>query len=251
MTMDNNAAAPKRQDKAKEVAFFDCFAATDNYDVFKPEAKAHIIEAVVRLGRFKPGTRIADIGCGSGAFTMLLHERGFQPVGLDISPKLIALAREKFPAIEFIEGDAENLPFASESLDAVLLSGLVHHFPDPRRLAQETYRVLGRGGRFVAFDPNRMNPLMWLYRDPSSPFYSQVGVTENERPILSGQVAAVFRDAGFAVRSEFLAGLPYRFVQSAATRMALPIYNAIDRWVFTIPMLARLAPFVLTAGEKR
>ena len=204
MTMDKGAAASKPQDKAKEVAFFDQFATADHYDVFMPEAKTRIIDAVVRLGGLTPGTRIADLGCGSGAFTTMLQARGFQPVGLDISPKLIALARKKFSAIEFIEGDAENLPFADESLDAVLLSALVHHFPDPHRLAQETYRVLRRGGRFVAFDPNRMNPLMWLYRDPSSPLYSQVGVTENERPILSGQVAAIFRDAGFSVRLIFL-----------------------------------------------
>jgi SAM-dependent methyltransferase len=251
MTMNKDAAAPKRQDKAKEIAFFDRFATTDDYDVFMPEEKARNIDAVVRLGELKRGLRIADLGCGSGAFTALLHERGFQPAGLDISSKLIALALKKFPAIDFMEGDAENLPFASGSLDVVPLGGLVHHFPDPQRLAQETYRVFRRGGRFVAFDPNRLNPMMWLYRDPSSPFYSQVGVTENERPVLSGQIAAVFRDVGFTVRSEFLAGLPYRFVQSTAARMPLPIYNAIDRWIFTIPLLAPLLPFVLTAGEKR
>ena len=45
--------------------------------------------------------------------------------------------------------------------------------------------MLRPGGRFVAFDPNRMNPFMWLYRDRSSPFYSPVGVTQNERPVLA------------------------------------------------------------------
>ena len=97
----------------------------------------------------------------------------------------MALGRSKYPGLELIEGDAENLPFANESFDGVLLSGLVHHFPDPRRLAVEVRRVLKPGGRFVAFDPNRMNPFMWLYRDRASPFYSPVGVTENERPILA------------------------------------------------------------------
>jgi ubiquinone/menaquinone biosynthesis C-methylase UbiE len=249
--MNLHASAVKQQDKSKEVAFFDRFAETDNYDVFMPEAKACIIDAFVRLSGLKAGARIADLGCGSGAFTTLLHERGFSPTGLDISPKLIARARQKFPAIEFIEGDVENLPFDDASFDGALISGLVHHFPDARRLASETFRILKPGGRFVAFDPNRLNPAMWLYRNPSSPFYSQVGVTENERPVHPGEVAAVFRSAGFAVRSDFLAGLPYRYVQSAAARIALPVYNAIDRWVFTIPLLARLSPFVLTAGEKR
>jgi ubiquinone/menaquinone biosynthesis C-methylase UbiE len=239
------------QDKAKEVAFFDRFAEADNYDVFLPRAKARIIDAVVRLSGLKPGARFADIGCGSGAFTELLAERGFHAIGLDISPKLIDLAQRKFPDIEFIEGDAEHLPFDNDSLDGVLLSGLIHHFPDPRPLARECFRVLKHGGRFVAFDPNRMNPMMWAYRDPSSPFYSQVGVTENERPLLAREAATAFRTAGFDVRTDYLAALPYRFVASAAARALLPIYNAIDRWVFTLPFMAPLSPFVLTVGEKQ
>jgi SAM-dependent methyltransferase len=131
-----------------------------------------------------------------------------------------------------------------------LLSGLVHHFPDPRRLAAEVHRVLKPGGRFVAFDPNRINPFMWLYRDQASPFYSQVGVTENERPILSWRVAAVFREAGFQVQSDYLAGLAYRYVASKHARGLLPIYNFIDNVVFNLAIVKPFRPFVLTAGEK-
>lgn len=242
--------APLGQDKSKEVAFFDQHASADSYDVFHPVAKRRIIDAFVRLTRLPQGARVADIGCGTGAFTAPLYERGYAPTGLDISPKSIALARQKFPQIEFVEGDAENTPFADGSLDGVLLSGIVHHFPDPRRLAYEVFRVLKPGGRFMAFDPNRANPPMYLYRDRSSPLYSRVGVTENERPVLAGEVAAVFRNAGFKVGTDFLAGLPYRYVESAAARVALPIYNFVDRWFFTLPMVKRLSPFVLTYGGK-
>ena len=127
-----------------------------------------------------------------------------EPVGLDISPKLIALGRSRYPDLEFLEGDAEHLPFPSSSLDGVLLSGLVHHLPDPSRCAAEVFRVLKPGGAFVAFDPNRINPFMYLYRDRSSPFYSSVGVTENERPVLAQQVAAVFRKSGFKVGTDYI-----------------------------------------------
>lgn len=240
----------RAQDKAKEVAFFDAHAASDDYDVFTTEAKTRIIDAVVRLGAIKQGARVADLGCGSGAFTVLLRERGFIPVGLDISPKVIARARAKFSSIEFLEGDAENLPFSDGSLDAALLSGLVHHFPDPQRLAAETYRALKPGGRFVAFDPNRMNPFMWLYRDKASPFYSPVGVTENERPILAGEVAKVFSDAGFRVQTDTLGGLAYRYVASARTRVLLSVYNFIDGAVFNLGPMKPFRPFVLTSGVK-
>ena len=170
-------------------------------------------------------------------------------IGLDISAKLILLGREKHPGLELIEGDAENLPFDSESMDGVLLSNLVHHFPDPRRLAAEVHRVLKRGGRFAAFDPNRVNPFMWLYRH-ASPFYSSIGVTENERPVLAWRVAEVFRSEGFRVQTGYLAGLSYRYVASGRIRMLLPIYNFIDNSVFRLPFMKLMRPFVLTSGEK-
>src|ERR1700730_5565396 len=104
--------------------------------------------------------------------------------------------------------------------------------------------------RFVAFDPNRMNPFMWLYRDPVSPFYSSLGVTPNERPVLAGEVAAVFQRAGFAVTTHYIAGLAYRYVASWRTRLLLPIYNLVDAQLFGLSIMERFRPFVLTAGSK-
>jgi SAM-dependent methyltransferase len=238
------------QDKGKEIAFFDAHAESDEYDVFTPQANERLIAAFVRISGLPRGARVADLGCGSGVFTELLRRQGYQSVGLDISPKLVALGRRKYPGLELIEGDAENLPFESTSLDGVLLSGLVHHFPDPRRLAGEVNRVLKNSGRFVAFDPNRMNPFMWLYRDRASPFYSSIGVTENERPVLAWQVAEVFRNEGFRVHTDYLAGLAYRYVASRRTRVLLPVYNFIDNVLFNLSIMQPLRPFVLTSGEK-
>lgn len=238
------------QNKQKEIAFFDAHATSDEYDVFTPEANARLIEAFTRLSGLPRGARVADLGCGSGVFTEALRQAGYASVGLDISPKLVALGRSKYPGLELTEGDAENLPFASGTLDGVLLSGLIHHFPDPRRLAAEVRRVLKVGGRFVAFDPNRLNPFMWLYRDRASPFYSPVGVTENERPIVAWRIAGVFREQGFRVRTDYLAGLAYRYVASRRTRALLPIYNVIDEVLFNLKIMKPLRPFVLTSGEK-
>jgi SAM-dependent methyltransferase len=238
------------QDKDKEVAFFDGHAASDEYDVFSPDANARLIQAIVQLGEWPSGGRIADLGCGSGVFTDLLRWMGFASLGVDISPKLVALGRSKYAGLELIEGDAENLPFDSGSFDGVLLSGLIHHFPEPRRLATEVRRILKPGGRFVAFDPNRMNPFMWLYRDRASPFYSSVGVTENERPILAWRTAKIFRDEGFRVQTAYLAGLAYRYVASQKTRTLLPIYNFIDNSVFNLAIMGPFRPFVLTSGER-
>jgi ubiquinone/menaquinone biosynthesis C-methylase UbiE len=238
------------QDKQKEVAFFDGHAATDAYDVFTPETNARLIATCARLAGFRTGTRVADLGCGSGVFTDLLQKLGYDSVGLDLSPKLITLARRKYSGVEFLEGDVEHLPFPDSSLDGVLLSGLVHHLPDPTRCAGEVFRVLKSGGSFVAFDPNRMNPFMYLYRDRSSPFYSSVGVTENERPVLAPKIAAVFRTIGFKVGTDYISDLSYRYLASSKLRWLLPAYNAIDRVLFAPHFMKPLRSFVLTFGQK-
>src|SRR5215468_6972039 len=173
------------QDKQKEIAFFDGHAAADSYDVFTPETNVRLITTCMRLAGLKPGARVA------------------------------ALGRAKYPDVEFHVGDVEHLPFADGSMDGILLSGLVHHLPDPSRCAAEAFRVLKKGGSFVAFDPNRMNPFMYLYRDRSSPFYSNVGVTENERPVLAHEIAGVFRNAGFEVGTDYISDLSYRYIASS------------------------------------
>jgi SAM-dependent methyltransferase len=147
-------------------------------------------------------------------------------------------------------GDVESLPFADASFDGVLLSGVIHHLPDPTRCIGEVFRVLRPGGRFVAFDPNRMNPFMWLYRSRSSPFYSPVGVTANEQPVVPGHIAAAFSRAGFAVGTDYPVNLRYRYTASPAVRRLLPVYNALDCLLFTPRFMRRYRSFVLTFGEK-
>jgi SAM-dependent methyltransferase len=144
----------------------------------------------------------------------------------------------------------EHLPFQSAAFDAVLLSGVIHHFPDPRRFAREVFRVLKPGGCFVAFDPNRRNPFMYLYRDRSSPFYSSKGVTENERPVLAEEVVSTFADVGFAVTTKYQSKMHYNYVASGLARFLLPVYNFLDSWLFEPPFMARFRPFVLTIGTK-
>lgn len=239
------------QDKGEEIAFFDRHAEADDYNVFTDLANARIIDAFLRFTKLPAGASVADLGCGSGVFTQLLRLRGLTAQGVDISPKLIELARRKFPDVPFHVGDVEELPFERASLDGLLLSGIVHHFPDPSRFASEAFRVLRSGGKFFAFDPNRRNPFMYLYRDRSSPFYSPIGVTENERPVIAEECARVFERAGFRVQTAFLSGLAYRYVASRGARLALPIYNFADSVLFRSALLHRFSAFVLTYGEKQ
>ena len=91
---------------------------------------------------------------------------------------------------------------------------------------------------------------MYFYRDRTSPLYSSIGVTENERPILAEQVAQIFRNVGFKTSTDYLSGLSYRYVASGLVSKVLPIYNLIDGLVFRPNFLRALRPFVLTYGVK-
>ncbi len=238
------------QNKSSEIAFFDSHGASNAYDVFTPDTNERLIDIFVRLSGLPRGARIADLGCGSGVFSNVLRQRGYDCTGVDLSPNLIRMARQKFPDIDFIEGDIERLPFPDASFDGALLAGVVHHFTERSDCVAEIKRILRPGGKFVAFDPNRLNPAMYLYRDRSSPLYSPVGVTENERPVLAGEIAAIFRAAGFRVGSEFHSGMKYRYIASGALRWLLPAYNFIDGRLFAPDFMKRFRAFVFTFGEK-
>ncbi len=238
------------QNKDSEIAFFDSHGASKAYDVFTPDTNEHIVDIVTRLGKFTPGARIADLGCGSGVFTSLLHRRGYSCVGLDLSPRLVRLATETYPGIDFREGDIEQLPFDDESFDGVLLAGVLHHLPSWTACLAEVKRILRPGGRFVAFDPNRMNPAMYLYRDPSSPLYSSIGVTRNERLVVARELADAFSAAGFRTGTELHSGLKYRYIAAEKLSWLLPVYNFADSVLFAPAFMARWRSFVFTFGEK-
>ncbi|MGD9593101.1 MAG: methyltransferase domain-containing protein, partial [Candidatus Berkiella sp.] len=150
----------------------------------------------------------------------------------------------------FLLADVEALPFLDLSLDSVMLSCLLHHLPNPALCAKDVFRVLKPGGRFVAFDPNRLNPFMYLYRDRSSPFYSPKGVTPNERPVLAYELRKTFSSVGFEVTSQFVDGLTYRYVASDTAKGLLPIYNMFERFFFKPQWLSHFRSFVFTVGQK-
>jgi demethylmenaquinone methyltransferase/2-methoxy-6-polyprenyl-1,4-benzoquinol methylase len=70
-------------------------------------------------------------------------------VALDFSPGMIAEGRRRYPKIEFIEGDAEKLPFADDTFDAVTISFGLRNVEHPKVALAEMYRVLKPGGRLV------------------------------------------------------------------------------------------------------
>jgi trans-aconitate methyltransferase len=104
---------------------------------------------VVELLAPKPGERIIDLGCGTGALTAQIAAAGAEVVGIDASEAMIARARELYPHLRFEVARGED--FAVEvPVDAVFSNAALHWMSPPEVVAASVARALEPGGRFVA-----------------------------------------------------------------------------------------------------
>src|ERR1700712_5994887 len=97
----------------------------------------------------QPGELFLDIAAGTGTSSVAFAKTGARVVAVDFSPGMIAEGRKRHPNIEFIEADAEQLPFGDDEFDAVTISFGLRNVNDPKRALSEMYRVLKPGGRLV------------------------------------------------------------------------------------------------------
>jgi ubiquinone/menaquinone biosynthesis C-methylase UbiE len=103
------------------------------------------------------GRRAVDVGCGVGFLTRLMAERGAEAVGIECNPAQLAKAREALPVRgeTYLDGVAEDLPFAAGTLDIVVMSNSLHHVPVDKqeRALREAARVLKPGGHLYVSEP--------------------------------------------------------------------------------------------------
>jgi SAM-dependent methyltransferase len=99
-----------------------------------------------------PAGRALDAACGTGRLTELLVERGHDVVGVDQSPEMLDVARDRFPDATFHVGDVRDLPLEDASVD-LAVSGLAFaHLPDLTPAFASLARVLRPGGHLVVSD---------------------------------------------------------------------------------------------------
>lgn len=110
-------------------------------------------EHLCETADLQAGWRVLDVATGSGNAALAAARRGCQVVGLDYVPALLERARLRAAAehleVEFVEGDAENLPFPDASFDAVVSVFGAMFTPDHRKTAGELARVCRPGGRIA------------------------------------------------------------------------------------------------------
>ncbi|MBU1250483.1 MAG: class I SAM-dependent methyltransferase [Actinobacteria bacterium] len=103
----------------------------------------------------QPGERILDIAAGTGTSAAALSKSGAKVIALDFSQGMVEEGRRRHPGLEFVQGDAEKLPFGDDEFDAVTISFGLRNVQRPQVALAEMYRVLKPGGRLVICEFSR------------------------------------------------------------------------------------------------
>lgn len=119
------------------------------YDDFFGPITTRLVEPLLDAAEVGRGARVLDVASGPGYVAAAAAERGASVVGVDIAEAMISLARRLHPQLEFRHANAEALPFADGSFDAVVANFLMLHLGRPERAAAEFVRVLAPGGRLA------------------------------------------------------------------------------------------------------
>jgi SAM-dependent methyltransferase len=118
-----------------------------HYHDFFASVTGRVIDPLLDAARVGAGTRLLDVATGPGMVVARAVARGVKAaIGVDLSPKMVALATRLHPGLDFQEGDAEALPFPDGAFDAVVANFGLGHFPRPRHALGELARVVAPGG---------------------------------------------------------------------------------------------------------
>ena len=146
-----NDVLTQRRSKSRE--FF--AGAAGSWDELRAELVGTAVGGGALLGLLDPDWVVGDLGCGSGHLTALLAPFVKRVVGIDASEGMLAQAHTRLsqmPNAELRLGELEALPIDDSALDAAVLSLVIHHAPDPRRVLDEAHRVLNSSGRLLIVD---------------------------------------------------------------------------------------------------
>jgi ubiquinone/menaquinone biosynthesis C-methylase UbiE len=128
--------------------FFDLWSRVYDLPVVQWATYWPVHDAILRELRRVPGSRILDVGCGTGQLTVrIAREIGARRVtGCDFSRGMLRQAAARDGTGQWVQGDAGCLPFRTGSFDAVVSTEAFHWFPDQDAAAAELHRVLAPGG---------------------------------------------------------------------------------------------------------
>jgi SAM-dependent methyltransferase len=125
------------------------------------------LEPLFNAARISEGKRLLDVATGPGVAAAAANVRGAEVTGVDVSPGMIALARDTYPSVTFQVAEVTNLPFADGEFDTVICNFALGHFPEPEAALTECVRVLAAGGTLALswWDQPERQRIQGLFRE--------------------------------------------------------------------------------------
>jgi SAM-dependent methyltransferase len=181
---------------------------------------SRLAESLLDAAGVRSGWRVLDVATGPGYVAERAAARGARPVGIDLAEGMLEVARQRVGGVELLCADAEELPFAGGSFDAVVGGFVINHLPHPQRALAEATRVLVAGGQ-VAFS-------VW---------------DRPERMRVVGAVTEAIKTAGVDRGDVLPAGGPdpYRFADEGEFRALLEAAGLVGVAVRTVELTHRIA----------
>jgi ubiquinone/menaquinone biosynthesis C-methylase UbiE len=194
-----------------------------------------------------PGRLALEVGCGTGLFLEQVSRSGATVRALDLSTHLLARARERLrgrPNVALECGNAEQMPYADGTFDAVYGSSVLHHL-DLDRALREVFRILKPGGRIVFTEPNILNPqVAVMFKVDATKQY--FGVSPDEMAFSRFRAARALTAAGFRDPS----ARPFDFLHPSTP---VPLLRAVVRageLAERVPVLREIAGSLLIRAVK-
>lgn len=134
--------------------------AAERYDRVRPGYPSAVFDDLVALGELEGGSRILEIGCGTGQATLPLAERGYAITAVELGADLAAIARRKledYPGVDVVVGAFEDWPVPAQTFDAVV-SATAFHWIDPEIRLSKAAQALRPGGTLAIIE-TRHRPL--------------------------------------------------------------------------------------------
>ena len=206
------------------------------------------MQEAARLGEFRAGQRLVEVGCATGPYTLRLSaEMGYRMTGVDISPRSIEIARELAVSlghedeITYLQGDFERLAcLEDDSQEGLISFSCIRYVPDPLAGLRQARRVVQPGGRVVVDFPNRYCPWFKYLKTKFG-----VNVHFEDRHFSAREVRDMFSEAGL----EDVRFRKILFTPTITPKPLLPVFKVLDIVGERLPLLKETAAMIMCSGR--
>jgi 2-polyprenyl-3-methyl-5-hydroxy-6-metoxy-1,4-benzoquinol methylase len=209
----------------------------------RADRRAHMI---VDAAGLKPGMRVVEVGCGTGLFTERLAKSGADITAVDISPDLLALARQRqnldANRIRFVEGKFEEIELP-EKYDAVIGSSVLHHLEVEAAL-RKVHALLKPGGAMAFAEPNMLNPQIAVQKNV--PVVKRwAGDSPDETAFIRWPMRRMLTRLGFVD----IHITPFDWLHPATPRALMSAVSGMGRFFEHVPVVREFAGSLVIAAR--